>query len=368
MQKKCRASHKAVATKYWTEAESLILPTRSVSLEDAQIRLDRLHKNLARKQNFLGDLNSKLQAKFDNKESLEDDILLSKEFDDKLVQQLDQIDRFIKRNSIAASNSTSSSLPSSARSTPSSTTTKLPKLDLQTFSGDYFTWISFFDLFKGAVHNNSALLDSQKLQYLKESLKGDAAKLLSSVTITDANYTVALKMLRDRYQNNRMILRAHVNAIVVQKPLTQETAKDLRQLLETVEEHRLELENTGQPVNQQDVFLVYLITEKLPSETRKFWELSTPGTELQTYDDLKKFLDARCQALEAATLSMPTTSTHPALQLVRTVNLHNQPNAATTSTSQHPKSNASVAMALTSYTSARSLRISLSLIGRHLSS
>ena len=283
MQKKSRASHKAVATKYWTEAESLILPTRSVSLEDALIRLDQLHKNLARKQNFLSDLNSKIQAKFDDEATLEDDILQSEEYDDKLVQQLDQIDRFIKTNTSAASTSTSLSLP-----------TKLPKLDLPTFSGDYLTWTSFFDLFKGAVHNNPTLLDSQKLQYLKASLKGDAAKLLSSVTITDANYTVALKMLRDRYQNNRMILRSHVNAIAVQKPLTQETAKDLRQLLETVEEHRLALENMGQPVNQQDVFLVYLITEKLPAETRKFWELSTPGTEPQTYDDLKKFLDARC--------------------------------------------------------------------------
>ena len=68
-------------------------------------------------------------------------------------------------------------------------------------------------------------------------------------------------MLRDRYQNNRMILRAHVNANAVQKPLTQERAKDLRQLLETVEEHRLALENMGQPVNQQDVYLEYLNTE-----------------------------------------------------------------------------------------------------------
>ena len=102
-----------------------------------------------------------------------------------------------------------------------------------------------------------------------------------------------------------MTLRAHVNGIIVQKPLTQETAKDLRQLLETVEEHRLALENMGQPVNQQDVFLVYLITEKLPSE------LSTLGTEPQIYDDLKKFLDARCQALEAATISTPITSTQP---------------------------------------------------------
>ena len=44
----------------------------------------------------------------------------------------------------------------------------------------------------------------------------------------------------------------------------------------------------GQPVIHHDVFLVFLITEKLPAETRTFWELSTPGTETQTYEDLKK--------------------------------------------------------------------------------
>ena len=77
MQKKSRASHKAVATKYWTE-ESLILPTHSISLEDAPIRLDQLHKNLARKQNFLTDLNYKIQAKFDDEATLEDDILVGR--------------------------------------------------------------------------------------------------------------------------------------------------------------------------------------------------------------------------------------------------------------------------------------------------
>ena len=50
----------------------------------------------------------------------------------------------------------------------------------------------------------------------------DAAKLQASVTITDANYTVALKLLGDRYQNNSMSLRAHVRAISTQKNLTKQ--------------------------------------------------------------------------------------------------------------------------------------------------
>ena len=110
MQKKSRASHN------WTEAESLILPTRSVSIADAVIRLEQLHKNLSRKQTFLNDLNLQIQSKFDNEEVLETDMLQSEEFDDKLVQQLDQIDRFIKSITPAVCGTTTSS--TITRSTP----------------------------------------------------------------------------------------------------------------------------------------------------------------------------------------------------------------------------------------------------------
>ena len=66
-----------------------------MSIADAVIRLEQLHKNLYRKQTFPNDLNLQTQANFDNEENLETDFLQSEEFDDKLVQQLDQIDRFI---------------------------------------------------------------------------------------------------------------------------------------------------------------------------------------------------------------------------------------------------------------------------------
>ena len=151
-----------------------------------------------------------------------------------------------------------------------------------------------------------------------------------------------------------------MNAIAIQKPFTHETARDLGQLLETVESHRLALENMRQPLNRQDVSLVQFITEKLLSETQKFWELSTPGTEPQTYDDLRSFSmpDARPWKQLHSQHCQLQLQHNPALQLVRTVII----------TSQHQKSNASVAMALTSYTNARKSRMSLSLIEWNLSS
>ena len=115
-------------------------------------------------------------------------------------------------------------------------------------------------------------------------------------------------------------------------------------------------------------FFWYISWKKLPTETQKFRELSTPGAEPQTYDDLKKVLVARCHALEAATILTLTTPTQRRLHLVRTVDNQYHQKVATTSTSQLPKSNASVAAALTSYTSAGSSRTSLSLIERTLSS
>ena len=110
MQKKNRASHKSVATKYWTEAESLILPTRIVTITDAVIQLEQLHKNFSKKQTFLNDLNQQIQAKFD-----------TEEFDDKLVQQLDQIDRFIRSNTPTVRGTTSAT---TTRGTPPLTTAK----------------------------------------------------------------------------------------------------------------------------------------------------------------------------------------------------------------------------------------------------
>ena len=83
--------------------------------------------------------------------------------------------------------------------------------------------------------------------------------------------------------------------------------------METVEEHRLALSNLGQPVDDQDIFFVYLIAEKLPAETRKCWELSSPGRNPQRYHDIKDFMEERTRALEAATqLSASAINKKPA--------------------------------------------------------
>ena len=112
-------------------------------------------------------------------------------------------------------------------------------------------------------------------------------------------------MLRDRYQNNFMILRAHVNANTVQKPLTLEAAKDLRHFFETIEEHPSPGKNWT--TSQLTRRFSSLSQQKNCQENTKI--LRTLNSWNRTANLRRPREVSRCQALEAATLSAPPTST-----------------------------------------------------------
>ena len=176
---------------------------------------------------------------------------------------------------------------------------KLPKLSLTTFSGKYEEWTPFFDLFQGAVAQNCSLTDIQKLHYLRSSLKGEPAKLLAHLPTTNANYSVAMQMLQERYGNKRVICQAHLKALFHFTPIKTESVDQLRKLLSCYIENVMALQALGVDTNSCDVIWVYTLAEKLDPETRKHWELASPD-DPQTMEQMKKFLDERIRALEAS--------------------------------------------------------------------
>ena len=48
--------------------------------------------------------------------------------------------------------------------------------------------------------------DSSRLQWLQSSVKGDAAHLISKLSLNDANYDIVLKVLKSHYWNEDRIL------------------------------------------------------------------------------------------------------------------------------------------------------------------
>ena len=95
---------------------------------------------------------------------------------------------------------------------PSTSKTRLLKLQLLGFTGSYTNWMSLTDLFKASVVTSLQLKVSEKLNYLKARLKKDAAELNVSVTVTDANHQFANRNLYERYGSKRCIVQAHLNA------------------------------------------------------------------------------------------------------------------------------------------------------------
>ena len=183
---------------------------------------------------------------------------------------------------------------------------KLPKISSPTFSGKYDEWIPFHDLFKSTVDSNRSLSNIQKLHYLKSSLKEEPARLLAHLPISNSNYEVATKLLENRYANKRMITQTHLGAIFNFKPIKMESADQLRKLVATYVENTMALEAVGLDNSSSDFIWLYLIGQKLDSETRRQWELHLKRDEEQTMGEFIKFLEDRARALEFSNQSSST--------------------------------------------------------------
>lgn len=90
---------------------------------------------------------------------------------------------------------------------------KLPPLDLPLFVGDYDKWVSFYDTFVALILANNNLTNVQKFYYLQSCLKNKAAQRISSIQITDSNYKVAFDLLKERYENKRLIIHSHMRLL-----------------------------------------------------------------------------------------------------------------------------------------------------------
>ena len=110
----------------------------------------------------------------------------------------------------------------------------------------------------------------------------------------------------DRYDNERLTVNSHLDAILQLQPLSGESASQLRQLLVSFEENLMAIEALEVNTKNSDFIWVRILSEKLDQESRRQWELDYPGKKLQTLQQLQDFINKRVQALEASS-SVTTT-------------------------------------------------------------
>ncbi|EZA62820.1 hypothetical protein X777_01850 [Ooceraea biroi] len=142
--------------------------------------------------------------------------------------------------------------------------------------------------FFSIIHSNPSLSNIHKLQYLRAAIVDDAAKVISSLEISDANYGVVWRFLKERYDNKRVIVQTHLRAIVELPVMSKENASDLRQIADGAARHVHALKALKRPTDSWDDLLVYILSSKLDPATVREWQSSLTGSDLPT---LKQFFD-----------------------------------------------------------------------------
>ncbi|XP_062716752.1 uncharacterized protein LOC134292062 [Aedes albopictus] len=170
---------------------------------------------------------------------------------------------------------------------------------LPVFDGDVMQWLPFSDSFTAMIHGNRGLSEIQKFHYLKSSLRGPALEIVNMLETTSGNYNIAWDLLRNRYQNKRVLMEKYVRGLFNLPTLSKESGKDLRKLHTDLNKHVAVINQLGIPTQAWDKIIVILISQKLDPFTYKEWENDTNPTELPSLNNFNSFLERRCQTLEA---------------------------------------------------------------------
>lgn len=207
-----------------------------------------------------------------------------------------------KAENIIASGNRSSSVNTSnsgENQTFTKMAVKLPQIELIKFSGQYAQWIPFYDTFLSLIHENTALNNIQKFHYLKSSLTAEAAQVIASLGVSADNYETAWELLKKRFENRKLIIQNHLTTLFNLPSVNKDSAKSLRELLDSVNIHIRSLKTLGMPIESWDVIIIHLLTTKFDFFTNKEWESSIHSGELPTMKEMETFLTRRCQMLES---------------------------------------------------------------------
>ncbi|XP_037503101.1 uncharacterized protein LOC119377876 [Rhipicephalus sanguineus] len=144
---------------------------------------------------------------------------------------------------------------------------KLPKLELQRFSGASTEWQSFWEQFERAVHENDTLSDSEKFLYLRASLSGKAASTIDGIQVTGANYNTAIELLKERFGRRDVLIQEHLTQLLELPPVRNENEViGVRRLYDHLQRNIAALAALGVKTDGYGALLCSALLRMLPSE------------------------------------------------------------------------------------------------------
>ena len=145
---------------------------------------------------------------------------------------------------------------------------KLPSLELPKFDGDPEKWTPIFDSFLSTVDSHSSLEPLNKFRYLLNCLSGIAKDTLTGINVTNANYTVALELLRSRFGNKQIIISRHMESLINLPKVQSSNVQELRTLHDKTEGVIRSLRGIGINSDSYGIFVTPILMSKISPELR----------------------------------------------------------------------------------------------------
>ncbi|XP_055623458.1 uncharacterized protein LOC129766882 [Toxorhynchites rutilus septentrionalis] len=176
---------------------------------------------------------------------------------------------------------------------------RLPQISLPEFNGDYKGWLSFKSTFVSLIRESEDLNEVQKFHYLKSALKGEAAKLIESLALTNDNYAIAWNTIAKRYSNEYLLKKRHLQALMEYPKVEKESSSAIHTLVDEFEQRLKILDQLGEKTEHWGAMIVHWMCSKLDVKTLQLWEDHAASTKDPTFTILVTFLEKQTRVLEA---------------------------------------------------------------------
>ena len=299
--KRIRAGHRASTTRALTKVND------ALAAETAdEAKLSQLKLTLEEKLGTLKLLDSEI-VELTEEDSLTTEIEQADDYKSEIYAALVRIDKALKLTTppVPPTPVSTHEITSARAPEPS---VRLPKLSMKPFNGDITQWTTFWDSFKSAIHENPALSDIDKFNYLRSLLERSARESIAGLTLTAPNYKEAVSILEKRFGNTQQIISRHMDLLLNLEPVSAaHQLRNLRRLYDSVETHVRSLKSLGVDSKTYGTLLASVLLNKLPQELRLIVSRKTGDVGL---DQLLKEVEQEIDARERAQATQPNPG-HP---------------------------------------------------------
>ena len=251
------------------------------------------------------------------------EVLESEEYTARVTSRIVRLESVVNKSEIQVINTAPA--VETLHISPTQIRAKLPKITLQKFRGNITNWNPFWESFKAAVHENNSISKVDKMNYLFSHLEGAAARSVQGLTLTEANYDVAIAILEERFGRPQQIIAAHMDELLKVQPCSNERSSSIRFVYDKIRVHVCGLEALGVTPEQYGSLLIPILMSKLPNSLRL--EVARKSTnEVWKINELLETIRKEIEAREASDqVKLNDSRSHPSLEWNK--NQHPMPQA-----------------------------------------